>query len=100
MRLNRLHGSLQHSKKLFWIGICKSEFPNRLLLWVLFEIFSVLASIALILIHLEYAETQLWPRWGGYASGGLKAVSTVLLLVRLLSSRLLAALDRSLGTRR
>jgi hypothetical protein len=61
------------------IGLCKPEDANRFLLWGLFGIFAALASIALIPLYLEYAATQMWPRWGDYTSGGLEAVATVVL---------------------
>ena len=61
------------------VGLCKPEVPNRYLLWALFGILTTLAGIALIPLYLEYATTQVWPRWGDYTSGGLEAAATVAL---------------------
>lgn len=61
------------------VGLCEPEVPNRYLLWALFGIFATLAGIALIPLYLEYATTEVWPRWGDYASGGLEAIATVML---------------------
>ena len=61
------------------LGFCKPEVSNRYLLWALFGIFATLASIALIPLYLEVAATQVWPRWGDYASGGFETVGTVVL---------------------
>jgi hypothetical protein len=61
------------------LGFCKPDVPNRYLLWALFGILATLAGISLIPLYLEYAATQVWPRWGDYASGGLEAAATVAL---------------------
>ena len=61
------------------VGLCKPETSNRFLLWALFGILAALAGIALIPLYLEFATTQVWPRWGDYASGGLEAAATVTL---------------------
>jgi hypothetical protein len=61
------------------VGLCKPETSNRFLLWAFFGIFATLAGIALIPLYLEYAATQVWPRWGDFTSGGLEAAATVVL---------------------
>ncbi len=61
------------------LGFCKPDVPNRYLLWALFGILAALAGVALIPLYLEYATTQVWPRWGDYASGGLEAAATLAL---------------------
>jgi hypothetical protein len=61
------------------LGLCKPDVPNRYLLWALFGIFAALSGIALVPLYLEYAATQVWPRWGDYAAGGFEAAATVML---------------------
>jgi len=67
------------ARKRLRLGFCKPDVPNRYLLWALFGILATLAGISLIPLYLEYAATQVWPRWGDYASGGLEAAATVAL---------------------
>jgi hypothetical protein len=61
------------------LGLCKPEVPIRFLLWALFGVLATLAGAALIPLYLEYATTQVWPRWGDYATGGLEAAGTVVI---------------------
>jgi hypothetical protein len=61
------------------IGLCAPESVNRFLLWSWFGMLVTLANLLLIAVYIEYERTQLWPRWGDYASGGLEASATVAL---------------------
>jgi len=67
------------ARKRLALGFCEPDVPNRYLLWALFGFFAAIAGIALIPLYLEYTATEIWPRWGDYASGGLEAAGTLML---------------------
>jgi len=67
------------AKKRQAIGLCQPEDSNRFLLWALFGVFATLGGLSLIPLYLDYASTQVWSRWGDYASGGLEAAATIAL---------------------
>jgi hypothetical protein len=76
-----VEASLAYSaaKKRARIGMCTPEIVNCFLLWGCFGAFSMLSDFVLIAVFMEVDRTQLWPRWGDFASGGFEAASTLAL---------------------
>jgi len=67
------------ARKRLRMGFCEPDVVHRFLLWALFGFLAALASISIVPLYLEFAETRVWPDWGDYLASGFEAAATAVL---------------------